>query len=124
MTRPAPLDALQSDVDYRIASLQHIRLSRLNASAWRQADAHWFRSLHRAGVLAAPEASVLLDSYIEARDQLLGPGGHTGARATWSRNRLPLSDHKLAATETFWQVAGFALWRRFQVRSTAHRPGR
>jgi hypothetical protein len=120
--RPAPaLEALQSAVDHRVASLRHIRVNRLNASAWQQADTRWFQTLDRAGILAAPEVSAMLDRYIEARDRVLGSAGRssdarTGARAKWSRNRLPLSGRKLAATETLWQVAGFILRRRFQVR--------
>lgn len=89
------LDPLRSDVAYRIACLRHLRVNRLNASTWQQADTHWFQALDCEGVLAVQEASVLLDSYVDVRDRVLGfspslsSAGRTGAQATWSRNRLP-----------------------------------
>ncbi|WP_328913597.1 MULTISPECIES: hypothetical protein [unclassified Streptomyces] len=118
------LDPLRSDVAYRIACLRHLRVNRLNASTWQQADTHWFQALDCEGVLAVQEASVLLDSYVDVRDRVLGfspslsSAGRTGAQATWSRNRLPSAGRRLALTETFWQAAGFVLWRRFRVRRT------
>jgi hypothetical protein len=110
----SPLDGLRTVIDSRLSALSRIRPNRLNISAWICADSQWMKSLEKAGLLDVADSTRLVDDYIRDRDRVLFSRTHFSSQATWSRHH-PFASHRLAATETLWQAAGFLTARRFRA---------